>query len=586
MGVKQMSLTLFTLKNKNNNIYCCMKYFNKIPKTYIFIILIAAAAVIYPYYPLVFIGISAIALFITVKKPLNLLFILFFLIIHISYNSFFIVVDVVEYEKINSVQFGSGKIYLDKSYNVNEGDMLVGKFIVDKEKSKPFFKPVYKNVSKIAVYKVPVISKILQFRKNISDYIFFSSGGKITVAQALILGDKTYISDDLKDAYTISGLFHLLSMSGSHVAIVTAIFLTTLLFLPIKIRFIFASFGALFLILLGGFNITVIRASIFASIIMLAYVFDIKVNSKKFILFIAGLFLLVSPLSMQDISFLMSFGAVFGIIYLMQEGYGIIKSSILTGVAATLITAPLALYVFGTTNHLSILSTIIISPVIYLHILFSIFALIAPDLAIEPLLIIENISNNMVYFLADTTYFAFIFKTIPLWLLIITIVFVIITLLLPNKLKFISAFSLLIIFYPAKIPHEYNFLYLSPRDKGFIIFKNGSREIFYQGSQSSFKYKFMPIVAGYGYKTFHKGQIRVFGGKNNFIKIKNISKDNFTNLCLNERNKDCKYFYHTRSNSIKEKDIDNKTIHIIWKNKLKDKSIIELESYGKNYVIN
>lgn len=563
-----------------------MKYINKIPKTYIFIILMIFAAFIYPYYPLAFIAAASIALFITIKTPLNLLFITMFLIIHISYNSFFIVVDVVEYEKINSVQFGSGKIYLDKSYKVAQGDLLFGKFIVDKEKSKPFFKPVYKNISKISIIQVPVITDILKFRKNISDYIFFSSGGKISVAQALILGDKTYISDDLKDAYTISGLFHLLSMSGSHVAIVTAIFLTTLLFLPVKIRFIFASFGALFLILLGGFNVTVIRASIFASIIMMAYVFDIKVNSKKFILFIAGLFLLVSPLSLQDISFLMSFGAVFGIIYMMQAGFGIIKTSLLTGVAATLITAPLALYVFGTTNHLSILSTMIISPVIYLHILFSIFALIAPDLASAPLLIIETISNNMVFFLAKVTYFAFIFKTIPLWLLISTILFIIITLLIPNKLKFLSALSLLIIFYPAKSPHEYNFLYLTPRDKGFIIYKNGSREIFYQGSEASFRYRFMPLVAEYGYKTFHKGEIRVFGGKNNFIKIKNITRNNFTNLCLNERNKDCKYFYHTRSNSIKEKDIDNKTLHIIWKNKLKDKSIIELESFGKNYVIN
>lgn len=563
-----------------------MKYINKIPKTYIFIILMIFAAFIYPYYPLAFIAAASIALFITIKTPLNLLFITMFLIIHISYNSFFIVVDVVEYEKINSVQFGSGKIYLDKSYKVAQGDLLFGKFIVDKEKSKPFSKPVYKNISKISIIQVPVITDILKFRKNISDYIFFSSGGKISVAQALILGDKTYISDDLKDAYTISGLFHLLSMSGSHVAIVTAIFLTTLLFLPVKIRFIFASFGALFLILLGGFNVTVIRASIFASIIMMAYVFDIKVNSKKFILFIAGLFLLVSPLSLQDISFLMSFGAVFGIIYMMQAGFGIIKTSLLTGVAATLITAPLALYVFGTTNHLSILSTMIISPVIYMHILFSIFALIAPDLASAPLLIIETISNNMVFFLAKVTYFAFIFKTIPLWLLIFTILFIIITLLIPNKLKFLSALSLLIIFYPAKSPHEYNFLYLTPRDKGFIIYKNGSREIFYQGSEASFRYRFMPLVAEYGYKTFHKGEIRVFGGKNNFIKIKNITRNNFTNLCLNELNKECAYFYHTRSNSIKEKDIDNKTLHIIWKNKVKDKSIIELESFGKNYVIN
>ena len=563
-----------------------MKYINKIPKTYIFIILMIFAAFIYPYYPLAFIAAASIALFLTIKTPLNLLFITMFLIIHISYNSFFIVVDVVEYEKINSVQFGSGKIYLDKSYKVAQGDLLFGKFIVDKEKSKPFFKPVYKNISKISIIQVPVITDILKFRKNISDYIFFSSGGKISVAQALILGDKTYISDDLKDAYTISGLFHLLSMSGSHVAIVTAIFLTTLLFLPVKIRFIFASFGALFLILLGGFNVTVIRASIFASIIMMAYVFDIKVNSKKFILFVAGIFLLISPLSVQDISFLMSFGAVFGIIYMMQAGYGIIKTSLLTGVAATLITAPLALYVFGTTNHLSILSTMIISPVIYLHILFSIFALIAPDLASAPLLIIETISNNMVFFLAKVTYFAFIFKTIPLWLLILTVIFVIITLLIPNKLKFLSALSLLIIFYPAKIPHEYNFLYLTPRDKGFIIYKNGSREIFYQGSKASFRYRFMPLVAEYGYKTFHKGEIRVFGGKNNFIKIKNITRDNYTNLCINKKNKECAYFYHTRSNSIKEKDIDNATTHIIWKNKVKDKSIIELESYGKNYVIN
>lgn len=563
-----------------------MKYINKIPKTYIFIILMVIAAIIYPYYPLAFIAVASITLLITLKTPLNLLFIAIFLIIHISYNSFFIVVDVVEYEKINSVQFGSGKIYLDKSYKVAQGDLLFGKFIVDKEKSKPFFKPVYKNISKISIIQVPVITDILKFRKNISDYIFFSSGGKISVAQALILGDKTYISDDLKDAYTISGLFHLLSMSGSHVAIVTAIFLTTLLFLPIKIRFIFASFGALFLILLGGFNVTVIRASIFASIVMMAYVFDIKVNSKKFILFVAGIFLLISPLSVQDISFLMSFGAVFGIIYMVQAGYGIIKTSLLTGVAATLITAPLALYVFGTTNHLSILSTMIISPVIYLHILFSIFSLIAPDLASAPLLIIETISNNMVFFLAKVTYFAFIFKTIPLWLLIFTVIFVIITLLIPNKLKFLSALSLLIIFYPAKIPHEYNFLYLTPRDKGFIIYKNGSREIFYQGSEASFRYRFMPLVAEYGYKTFHKGEIRVFGGKNNFIKIKNITRDNYTNLCINKKNKECAYFYHTRSNSIKEKDIDNATTHIIWKNKVKDKSIIELESYGKNYVIN
>ena len=36
---------------------------------------------------------------------------------------------------------------------------------------------------------------------------------------------------------------------------------------------------------------------------------------------------------------------------MMKSGYGIIKTAIITGTAATLITAPLSMYVFGTTNR-------------------------------------------------------------------------------------------------------------------------------------------------------------------------------------------------------------------------------------------
>ncbi len=557
-----------------------MKKFENIPKTYIFLILAVTAALLYPVSKILFIIAGISALIFTIKKPYNLLFALVFIVIHLTVNSFFIVVDTVEYEKIYSVQFGSGKCYINKNIKIYPGDIIFGNFCIDTEKSKPFSKPVYKYDGRISVFKVPVISKILQFRNKISNYIFYSSGGKITVAQALILGDKQFISDNLKDAYTISGLFHLLSMSGSHVAIVTAIFLSVLFFLPLKIRFIAASFGALFLIILGGFNITVIRASIFASIIMTAYVFDVKVDSKKFILFIAGLFLLISPASINNISFLMSFGAVFGIIYLMKSGYGIIKTAIITGIAATLITAPLSMYVFGTTNHLSILSTIIVSPVIYLHILFAIFDLIAPNIAAAPLLIIENISNNMVYFIAEITYFSFIFKTIPFYVMAFTVLFTVWTLFMTGRKKLLSLLSLLIIFYPAEKPPKYIFPDISPRDKGFIIFTDNKKEIFYQGSEAGFRYNFMPAAAKYGVKVFDYGSITVFGGKNNFIKIKNTGKDNFTNLCLNEYNKKCSYFYHTRSNSVNYDDIHDNITHIIWKNNISDKSIIEISKYG------
>ena len=162
----------------------------------------------------------------------------------------------------------------------------------------------------------------------------------------------------------------------------------------------------------------------------------------------------------------------------------------------------------------------------------------------------------------------------------ITILYTVWTLFLTGKKKLLSLLSLLIIFYPAETPPEYIFPDISPRDKAFIIYSKNGNEIFYQGSENGFRYKFMPIVAKYGIKIFDYGCIKVFGGSNNYIKIKNKGRDNFTNLCINEYNNKCSYIYHTRSNSIKESDINDNITHIIWKNKIHDKSIIEIEKYG------
>lgn len=556
-----------------------MKNYN-IPKTYIFIVLSTISALSYSISNILFIVMSAVTVILSFKKPLNFIMALIIISLNLIISSFFIVTDTAEYKTNKILYSGSSKIYVDKDYDIKAGDIIFGSFEIDKERTKPFFKPVYKTNKPITVINMPVISSILEYRTKVSDEIFYLSGGKIYTAQALILGDKKYIPEDLKDAYTISGLFHLLSMSGSHVAILTAICLSALFFLPLKIRFAFASAAALFLIILGGFNVTVIRASLFASIIMTAYIFDVKVNSKRFIFFIAGLFMLISPQSAYDISFLMSFGAVFGIIYLLNSGYGWFKTAIITGIAATLITAPLSMYVFGMTNHLSILSTMIMAPVIYLHILFAIFALFSIDLISAPLYVIEHLSNSLVFKLADFTYFAFILKNIPLWVLILSILTAVIPLFLSGRKKYISLLSLLVIFYPAPNPPDIIFPNLKGANKGFIVYNENNREIFYQGSIYGFKYTFMPILAKYGHKTFDYGQIKIFGGKNNYIKIKNIGT-NFKEICLNYVNDDCKYFYHTKSNSVKKNDIKEDLTHIVWKNKFQDKSILEISKTGQ-----
>lgn len=553
-------------------------------KTYLFFTAAALCAVSYLFNPYVYFFSGAAILIFFLPRPFNFIAAFLFIVINIVSSHFFIAVEVNEYKNYTYVKTPSAKLYLEKGLSIQTGDMITGDFKRDPSRSKFFYKPSYVTGKDVKISKIPIISAIMEYRDEISRKMFFSSGGRVHTAQALIFADRNYIPENLKDAYTISGLAHLLSMSGAHVAIIVAIFLTALFFLPLKFRMFFAIFGVGLITVFGVFAVTVVRAAIFSLIFMVCYILDFRADGKKFLLFMMGIFMIFSPLIITDISFLLSFGAVFGIIYMVKSGRNVITASLLTGIAATLITAPLAMYVFGMTNHLSVISTVFISPIIYLHILFALLYLPFPALSLPPLIFIEELSNASVYFFAKASYFGFVLKTIPLWLLITCVVFTVVC--LASRYKWAALLSLLVIFYPSPKPPDIIFPALTGANKGFLSFKDGRSEIFYQGSPSGFKYVFLPIAARYGVKTFDYGDIRIFGGENGYIRVKTVGKDNFTDICLNEKDKDCSFLYHTRSNSVSKKAIDNKTVHIIYKNKIEDKSIYVLSKTGDIIVTN
>lgn len=550
-------------------------------KTPLFFLTAVLSAIVSLYSESAHIAVAAAAFMIFFKKPLNFAAAAVFIAAALISPHFYIAADVDAYDNMVSVKTGSGRIHFDKGAEINTGDLIAGAFKVKYKTS--FFKPVFECEKIYGVYQVPIISSLLKLRKELSQNMFYYSGGKVRMAQALIFGDKTFLKDKTKDEYTISGLAHLLAMSGMHVGIIVAIFMTVLYFINTKFRMIAATIGLLSLTVLGAFSVTVIRAAIFASVYMVCYFFDIKPVGKRFTVFMASLFIIFSPSSITDISFLLSFGAVFGIVFLMDKGYGIIKSALIMGIAATLITAPLSLYVFGTTNHLSILSTVIMSPVVYVHILFAIMATIIPSAATAPLTAVEEFSDFLSHIIYESTYFGFINKTIPSWLLILTVAFVFVTIL--SKYKWVSVLSLLVIFYPASSAPDMIFPYLKGSSKGFIIFEENRKEVFFQGSYYGFKYNFLPIAAKYGIKTFDYGQIKIFGGENLYLKIKEQGTK-FTNICVNTKTHPCEIIYHTRSNSVRKKDLNDANLIITTKSKLKDDKIITLYDSGTTIIDN
>lgn len=563
-------------------IYSKIRMF-RLPKTYLFFALALLCAISHHFSYYLYLVLGTVILLLFLKKPSNLIATFLFIVINIISSHFFIAVDVADYKNYTFVKTPSAKLYLEKGTSLQTGDLITGTFQRDISKSKFFYKTSFITKEDVKISKIPIVSKIMEYRDEQSHKMFFSSGGLVHTAQALIFGDRSFIPETLKDAYTISGLSHLLSMSGAHVAIIVAIFLTSLFFLPLKFRMFFAIFGVLLITVFGVFNITVVRAAVFSLVFMICYILDFRADSKKFLLFMMGIFMIFSPLIITDISFLLSFGAVFGIIYMVKSGRNVITAGLLTGIAATLITAPLAMYVFGMTNHLSVISTIFISPIIYFHILFALLYLVFPSICLPPLIFIEQLSNASVEFFANASYFGFVLKTIPLWLLLLCVVFTIVC--LTSRYKWAAMLCLLVIFYPSPKPPQLIFPALTGANKGFLSFQNGRSEIFYQGSPSGFKYVFLPLTAKYGVKVFDYGDIRIFGGQNGYIRIKTIGRE-FSNICLNEKNKECEFFYHTRSNSVTKKSIDNKTLHIVYKNKLEDKSIYTLSATGDIIVQN
>lgn len=147
----------------------------------------------------------------------------------------------------------------------------------------------------------------------------FDIGG---VAMALLIGDQSQISQPKLDDIRNSGLAHLLSISGFHLSIASAIFFMairyaisrnekiTLNFNIKKIAAIFAIFASYFYLRIANSPIPAQRAFLIVFVVMLGILFDRKFHNLRALAVAFLLIVLTNPLSLFNISFQLSFSAV------------------------------------------------------------------------------------------------------------------------------------------------------------------------------------------------------------------------------------------------------------------------------------
>ena len=150
-------------------------------------------------------------------------------------------------------------------------------------------------------------------RKNILDTITeMFPADTVGFARALLLGDSTMLSYEEDTAFKISGIRHVIAVSGLHVSILFSLvyhlcakrrILTALLGIPVL--FLFAA--------VAGFTPSIMRACIMQSLMILSLLLNKDYDPPTALSFAVLVLLLVNPLSITSVSFQLSVGCMIGI---------------------------------------------------------------------------------------------------------------------------------------------------------------------------------------------------------------------------------------------------------------------------------
>lgn len=194
-------------------------------------------------------------------------------------------------------------------------------------------------------------------------------------AKALLLGDRTDIDYETNTAFKVSGISHIIAVSGLHVSILFGL----IHFLSGRQRFFTAALGVpvvLIFAAVAGFTPSITRAAIMQILMMLAMLFQREYDSPTSLSFAALLMLFRNPMVIASVSFQLSFACMAGIFtfgdpirnWLKDEkrlGFlrgkmmdGII-SSISISVSSCIFTTPLVAIYFGTVSLVSVLTNLL-----------------------------------------------------------------------------------------------------------------------------------------------------------------------------------------------------------------------------------
>ena len=199
-------------------------------------------------------------------------------------------------------------------------------------------------------------------------------GPQQVLAQALALGGHySELGEDTMMDFSYTGLIHILSISGSHIALLLALVygLGRLIKLRKRTSLIMGILLAIMYCGVVGGDAPVVRATMMSILMCIAYVKGRLYQAKQALCICAILCLVYDPFSIFDVSFQLSFGATYGLLIWGTVLYERIqwlpkwiKTPLVLCVSAQLLILPLQLYYFHYISIASLLAACIVAPIL------------------------------------------------------------------------------------------------------------------------------------------------------------------------------------------------------------------------------
>lgn len=222
-------------------------------------------------------------------------------------------------------------------------------------------------------------------------------GERRGVVEGIVLGDEQALSDNLRQRFRASGLYHLLAVSGQNVALVAAgaLALVWLIGLPRWVGQLTALGAIGSYVLAVGPQPSVVRAGVAGALVSLAWLAARPADRWYFLLFGALVLLASNPYDLLDAGFQLSFVAVLAIFVVVPsflkvlEGYPLhrkLAAAVAVSSACGIVTAPILWLQFHAIPLVTVpsnaLAELAVAPLLYLAFATALVAAAFPPAAV------------------------------------------------------------------------------------------------------------------------------------------------------------------------------------------------------------